>query len=78
MKFEVKKPKGKIIDPGAHAVVEVSILLQNLKETHFLGSGVSIGIDRLVFCLLQKKEFKNKEKKPVLICVMETLFRKIL
>ncbi len=35
------------------------------------GTGISIGIDRLVFCLSQKEDIKAEEQKPVLICVMD-------
>ena len=70
MKFEVKNPKGKSIDPGS-CCSGGEYLVTKFKGDPFLGSGVSIGIDRLVFCLLQKKEIEAKEAKPVLICVME-------
>ena len=36
----------------------------------FLGSGISIGVDRLAFCLLQNRKSKIDQKKPVLVCVM--------
>ena len=70
LKFDVKNPSGKVIDPGS-CCSGGEYLVTKFKGDPFLGSGVSIGIDRLVFCLLQKKEIEAKETKPVLICVME-------
>ena len=32
-------------------------------------TGISIGIDRLVYALMQKKEFNIRSNKPVVICV---------
>ena len=34
-------------------------------------TGISIGLDRLVYALMQKKEFKVKQFKPVVICVFD-------
>ena len=70
LKFDVKNPKGKIIDPGS-CCSGGEYFVTKFKGDPFLGSGISIGIDRLVFCLLQKKEIEAKDTKPVLICVME-------
>ena len=34
-------------------------------------TGISIGLDRLVFALMQKKDFKIKRTRPVVICVFD-------
>ena len=34
-------------------------------------TGISIGLDRLVYALMQKKEFKIKKSKPIVICVFD-------
>ena len=34
-------------------------------------TGISIGLDRLVFALMQKKDFKIKSIRPVVICVFD-------
>ena len=34
-------------------------------------TGISIGLDRLVFALMQKKDFKIKNSRPVVICVFD-------
>ncbi len=69
LKFEVKNPKGKVIDPGA-VCSGGEYFITKFKGESFRGTGVSIGIDRLVFCLSQKKNIKFEEKQPVLVCVM--------
>ena len=70
LKFDVKNAKGKIIDPGSPCSGG-EYLVTKFKGDPFLGTGISIGIDRLVFCLSQKKEIEAEEQKPVLICVMD-------
>ena len=69
LKFEVKNLKGKIVDPGACASGG-EYLVTKYKGGPFLGSGISIGVDRLAFCLLQNRKSKIDQKKPVLVCVM--------
>ena len=70
LKFEVKNSKGKIIDPGA-VCSGGEYLISKFKGDPFLGCGISIGSDRLVWALSQKNNLKIEEKKPILICVME-------
>ena len=48
--------------------------MTKFKGDSFLGTGISIGIDRLVYCLMQKEGIKAKEQKPVLVCVMDPKF----
>ena len=62
LKFEVKNSKGKVIDPGA-VCSGGEYLITKFKGESFRGTGVSIGIDRLVFCLSQKKILNLKKKK---------------
>ena len=69
LKFEVKNPKGKVIDPGS-CCSGGEYLVTKFKGDPFLGSGISIGLDRLVFCLMQKEGIEAKEQKPALVCVM--------
>ena len=70
LKFEVKNSKGKAIEPGACASGG-EYFITKFKGDPFRGTGISIGIDRLVFCLSQKNNIKIEEKKPILVCVME-------
>ena len=71
--FEVKNPKGKVIDPGS-CVSGGEYLVTKFKGDDFLGSGVSFGIDRLVFCLEQLSQIQVDENKPVIVCIMDEKF----
>ena len=75
LKFEVKNSKGKVIDPGA-ICSGGEYLISKFKGDSFRGTGISIGIDRLVFCLSQKNNIKFEKKKPVLVCVMDEKYLK--
>lgn len=68
--FDVKNPKGKVIEMGAVASGG-EYLVSKFKGEDFLGSGVSLGIDRIIFCLEQLDQIKVDENKPVLLCVMD-------
>jgi histidyl-tRNA synthetase len=70
LKFEVKNVKGKVIDPGS-CCSGGEYLVTKFKGDPFLGTGISIGIDRLVFCLMQKEGIEATEQKPALVCVMD-------
>jgi len=70
LKFEVKNSQGKVIDPGA-VCSGGEYFITKFKGEPFRGSGVSIGLDRVVFCVLQKNKIKIENKGPVLICVMD-------
>tara|TARA_Y100000817_G_scaffold110259_1_gene86269 strand:+ start:257 stop:1648 length:1392 start_codon:yes stop_codon:yes gene_type:complete len=70
LKFEVKNPKGKVVEPGS-ICSGGEYLVTKFKGDPFLGSGISIGITRLVWCLVQKIKNEIYEKKPVLVCIMD-------
>ena len=70
LKFEVKNTKGKVVEPGS-ICSGGEYLVTKFKGDPFLGSGISIGITRLVWCLAQKIKNEIYEKKPVLVCIMD-------
>ena len=70
LKFEVKNAKGKVIDPGS-CCSGGEYLVTKFKGDPFLGTGISIGIDRVVFCFMQKEGIEAKEQKPTLVCVID-------
>ena len=70
LKFEVKNSKGKVIDPGA-VCSGGEYLISKFKGDPFRGTGLSVGIDRLAFCLSQRNNIKYEEKKPILVCMIE-------
>ena len=48
-------------------------LVSNFGNIDCPATGISIGLDRLVFALMQKKDFDIKAKRPVIICVFESI-----
>ena len=46
-------------------------LVNNFGNYDAPATGISIGLDRLVYALMQKKEFKVKQSKPV-VCLLYT------
>ena len=72
LKFDVKNNKGKIIQFGSvGGGGRYDNLVNNFGNFEAPATGISIGLDRLVYALMQKKEFKIKQSKPVVICVFD-------
>jgi len=70
LNFEVKNFKGKTIQFGSiGGGGRYDNLVSNFGNLDCPATGISIGIDRLVYALMQKKEFNIKSNKPVVICV---------
>ncbi|MDA7715054.1 histidine--tRNA ligase [Pelagibacteraceae bacterium] len=72
LKFDVKNNKGKVINFGSiGGGGRYDNLVNNFGNYEAPATGISIGLDRLVYALMQKKEFKVKQLKPVVICVFD-------
>ncbi len=72
LKFDVKNNKGQVIQFGSiGGGGRYDNLVNNFGNYDAPATGISIGLDRLVFALMQKKEFKVKQTKPVVICVFD-------
>jgi len=70
LKFDVKNNKGQIIQFGSiGGGGRYDNLINNFGNYEAPATGISIGLDRLVYALMQKKEFEIKQSKPVVICV---------
>jgi histidyl-tRNA synthetase len=70
LKFDVKNSKGQVIQFGSiGGGGRYDNLVNNFGNYEAPATGISIGLDRLVYALIQKKEFKIKQSKPVVICV---------
>ncbi|MDA7605972.1 histidine--tRNA ligase [Pelagibacteraceae bacterium] len=70
LNFEVKNSKGKTIQFGSiGGGGRYDNLVSNFGSLDCPSTGISIGIDRLVYALMQKKEFNIRSNKPVVICV---------
>ena len=72
LKFKVKNIKGKEIDIGSICSGgQYGKLVSRFKGVDFPGTGVSIGVDRLLFAMMQLEQIKTEEQKPVIVCVMD-------
>ena len=72
LKFDVKNDKGQVIQFGSiGGGGRYDNLVNNFGNYEAPATGISIGLDRLVYALMQKKEFKIKQSKPVVICVFD-------
>ena len=77
LNFKVKNPKGKEIDVGSIASGgRYDKLISRFKGTDFPGTGMSIGVDRLLFVLSQIDTINTKNNEPVLICVLDSKYLK--
>ena len=72
LNFEVKNLKGQTIQFGSiGGGGRYDNLVNNFGNLDCPATGISIGLDRLVYALLQKKDFKIKSTRPVIICVFD-------
>jgi len=72
LNFEVKNSKGQVIQFGSiGGGGRYDNLVSNFGNFDCPATGISIGLDRLVFALMQKKDFKIKTTRPVVICVFD-------
>ncbi len=77
LNFRVKNLKGKEIDIGSIASGgRYDKLISRFKGTDFPGTGMSIGVDRLLFVLNQIDSIKLKNNEPVLICILDSKYLK--
>jgi histidyl-tRNA synthetase len=72
LRFDVTNNKGQVIQFGSiGGGGRYDNLVSNFGNYDAPATGISIGLDRLVYALMQKKEFKIKQSKPVVICVFD-------
>ena len=72
LKFDVKNNKGQVIQFGSiGGGGRYDSLVNNFGNYDAPATGISIGLDRLVYAMMQKKEFKIKQIKPVVICIFD-------
>jgi histidyl-tRNA synthetase len=72
LKFDVKNLKGQNIQFGSiGGGGRYDNLVSNFGNLDYPATGISIGLDRLVFALMQKKDFKFKSTRPIVICVFD-------
>ena len=62
---------GSICSGGAYAK-----LISRFRGVDVPGTGISFGVDRMLFALMQLDQIKIENQKPVLICVMDQKYLK--
>ena len=76
LSFKAKNNKGKEVDIGSICSGgQYNKLISRFKGVDIPGTGVSIGVDRLLFAMMQLNPEIN-EQKPVIICVMDEKYLK--
>jgi len=77
LNFKATNNKGKEVDIGSICSGgQYNKLISRFKGVDIPGTGMSIGVDRLLFAMLQLDQIKVDEKKPVIVCVMDEEYLK--
>ena len=77
LNFSITNNKGKDVDIGSICSGGAyAKLISRFKGVDIPGTGISFGVDRLLFALMQLDQFKIEEQKPVLVCVMDEKYLK--
>ncbi len=77
LNFNITNSKGKEIDIGSVCSGgQYNKLISRFKGVDIPGTGVSIGVDRLLFAMSQINQVQLDYQKPVIICVMDEKYLK--
>ena len=77
LNFKVTNNKEKVVDIGSICSGgSYAKLISRFKGVDIPGTGISFGVDRLLFALLQLDQIKVDDQKPVLVCVMDEKYLK--
>ena len=77
LNFKTTNNKGKEIDIGSVCSGgQYNKLISRFKGVDLPGTGVSIGVDRLLFVMSQINQVQLDDQKPVIVCVMDEKYLK--
>ena len=77
LNFKTTNSKGKEIDIGSVCSGgQYNKLISRFKGVDIPGTGVSIGVDRLLFAMSQINQIQLDDQKPVIVCVMDKKYLK--
>ena len=77
LNFKVTNNKGKEVDIGSICSGGAyAKLISRFRGVDIPGTGISFGVDRLLFALMQLDQIKVEDQKPVLVCVMDEKYLK--
>ncbi len=77
LNFKVTNNKGKEIELGSICSGgSYAKLISRFRGVDVPGTGISFGVDRLLFALMQTNQIQVEDQKPVLVCVMDEIYLK--
>ena len=77
IKFKITNNKGKEVDIGSICSGgQYNKLISRFKGVDIPGTGFSVGVDRLLFAVLQLGQIKVDDQKPAIVCVMDKKYLK--
>ena len=77
LNFKATNNKGKEVDIGSICSGgQYNKLISRFKGVDIPGTGISIGVDRLLFAMMQLDQLKLETNKPVIVCVMDQKYIK--
>ena len=77
LNFKAKNIKGKEVDIGSICSGgQYNKLISRFKGVDIPGTGVSIGVDRLLFAMMQLNQIEVDTQNPVIVCVMDEKYLK--
>jgi len=77
LNFKVTNNKGKKVEIGSICSGgSYAKLISRFRGVDIPGTGISFGVDRLLFALMQLDQIKVEDQKPVLVCVMDKKYLK--
>ena len=77
LNFKATNNKGKEVDIGSICSGgQYNKLISRFKGVDIPGTGVSIGVDRLLFAMMQLDQLKLETNTPVIVCVMDQKYIK--
>ncbi len=77
LNFKVTNNKGKEIELGSICSGgSYAKLISRFRGVDVPGTGISFGVDRLLFALIQLNQIQVQDQKPVLVCVMNEKYLK--
>jgi len=77
LNFKVTNNKGKEVDIGSICSGGAyAKLISRFRGVDIPGTGISFGVDRLLFALIQLDQINVEDQKPVLVCVMDKKYLK--
>jgi len=77
LNFKATNNKGKEVDIGSICSGgQYNKLISRFKGVDIPGTGISIGVDRLLFAIMQLDQLEVDEQKPVIVCVMDEKYLK--